>query len=176
LIALLGSLLLWQGDRRALQASIDESKQERLAAQSESEELRASVNKERARAQELTQINSVLASPNQYEVLSLRATEDAPATMAASSATVYWNKQDQKWVVTADLPRPPEGKAYQLWFVTSGGPVSAGLIKPDETGHGFVVVNVPPDAEKIVAAAITLEPQNGSPQPTTPVIAAGKAA
>jgi anti-sigma-K factor RskA len=176
LVALLGSLLLWQSDRRTLQASINESKEERIAALREGEELRASVNKEKARAQELAQINSVLATPDHYEVLSLKATENAPANMAATSGTVYWDKQDQKWVVTADLPRPPEGKAYQLWFVTSGGPVSAGLIEPDETGHGFAVVNVPPNVAAIEAAAITLEPKTGSPQPTTPIVAIGKAA
>jgi len=176
LIACLGSILLWQSERRALQASINRSKEETLAALRESEELKASLIKREARSQELAQINSVLASPDQHEVLSLNATEDAPATMAASSGTVYWNKQDHKWVVSADLPRPPEGKAYQLWFITSGGPVSAGLMKPDETGHGFMVVDVPSGGETIVAAAITLEPDGGSPQPTSPVLAMGKAA
>jgi anti-sigma-K factor RskA len=175
LIACLGSVLLWQSDRRALQASIDESKAERLAALRERDELRSSLSKQEVRSQELAQINAILASPDQPVVLSLKMTEDAPATMAASSATVYWNKQGHKWLVSADLPRPPEGKAYQLWFITPGGPVSAGLMKPDETGHGFMVVNVPSDAETIVAAAITLEPEGGSPQPTSPVLAMGKA-
>lgn len=176
LIALLGSLLLWQGDRRNLKASINTSKEETVAALKDNEELRARASKESARAQELAQINSILASPDRHEILALKATENAPATMAASAGTVYWNKRDQKWLVTADLPRPPEGKAYQLWFVTKGAPVSAGLILPDETGHGFIVVNVPSSVESIVAAAITLEPQTGSTQPTTPILAIGKPA
>jgi anti-sigma-K factor RskA len=159
LIALLGSLLVWRNDRRTLQASINESKSE-----------------QNAKAQELAQIKSILASPDQYEVLSLKATPDAPATMTTTSGTVYWNKGDQKWVVTTDLPKPPEGKVYQLWFVTTGTPVSAGLIEPDEDGHGFLVVNVPQSVSTIVAAAITLEPRNGSPQPTMPILAVGKAA
>jgi anti-sigma-K factor RskA len=176
LIALLGSLLVWRTDRQALQASINESREEMLAAEKESEELRKRVVKENARAEEMAQINSVLATPDQHEVLSLKATADAPATMAASSGAVYWNKRDQRWVVTADLPKPPEGKAYQLWFVTDGAPVSAGLMEPDETGHGFMVVNVPANVEKIAAAAITLEPKGGSLQPTMPILAIGKAA
>ncbi|HVG20325.1 MAG TPA: anti-sigma factor [Blastocatellia bacterium] len=176
LIALLSSLLLWRSDRRTLQASINDSKAEAVAALREGEELRSSANKERTRAQELAQINSALAASNQYEVLSLKATENAPATMAASSGAVYWDKQDKRWIVTTDLPRPPEGKAYQLWFVTSGAPVSAGILEADESGHGFKVVNVPPNVEAIVAAAITLEPQSGSPQPTTPILAIARAA
>jgi anti-sigma-K factor RskA len=123
----------------------------------------------------LAQINSVLAAAGQYEILSLKATESAPATMASASGTVYWDKKGQKWVVTTDLPQAPEGRAYQLWFVTSGAPVSAGLLGTDETGHGFMVVNVPPDAQAIVAAAITLEPKSGSAQPTSPILAVGKA-
>ena len=175
LIALIGSLLLWRSDRRALQASVNESREERLAAVRESEELRKRAARETVRAEELAQINSVIASPNQFEVLSLKPTGDAPATMAASAGAVYWNKRDQRWVVSADLPTPPEGKAYQLWFVTDGAPVSAGMMEPDETGHGFMVVNVPANIEKIVAAAVTLEPQGGSVQPTMPILAMGKA-
>jgi anti-sigma-K factor RskA len=176
LIALLGSLMLWRSDRQALQASINASREETLAAERESEELRRIAAKENARADELAQVNAVLASPDQLEVLPLKATGDAPASMAASSGTVYWSKRDQRWVVTADLPKPPEGKAYQLWFVTDGAPVSAGLMEPDENGHRFMVINVPAHVEKIVAAAITLEPQGGSLQPTMPILAIGKAA
>lgn len=174
MIALLGSLLLWQSDRRSLQAAINGSKAETVAAIREGEELRSTVGKERARAQELAQINSVLAAGGQYEILPLKATESAPATMASASGTIYWDKQDQKWIVTTDLPQAPEGKAYQLWFVTSGPPVSAGLLGTDEAGHGFMVVNVPPNVQAI-AAAITLEPKSGSAQPTSPILAIGKA-
>ena len=176
LIGLLGSLLLWQQDKRALQASINESKNETLVTIRERDEIRESLREQETTAEELTAIKSILAVPNRYEVLSLKATGNAPETMHAPSGTVYWNKGDQKWVVTADLPQPPEGKAYQLWFITPGAPVSAGMLKPDETGHGFLIINVPQSVPTIVAAAITLEPQEGSPQPTTPVLAIGKAA
>jgi anti-sigma-K factor RskA len=157
LIALLSSLFLWRNDRQNLQASINEGKSEQSS-----------------KTEELAQIKSILASPDQYDVLSLKATPDAPETIPAASGTVYWNKLDQKWVVTTDLPQPPEGKVYQLWFVTAGTPVSAGLIKPDEDGHGFLIISVPQSIPTIVAAAITLEPQNGSPQPTMPILAMGK--
>jgi anti-sigma-K factor RskA len=174
LVALLGSLFLWGSDRRTLQAAINGSRAETAAAIRQGEELRTSVNKERARAEELAQVNSVLAA-GRYEVLSLKPTESAPTTMASAAGTIYWDKQYQKWIVTTDLPRAPEGKAYQLWFVTSGAPVSAGILGTDEAGHGFMVVNVPPDVQAISAAAITLEPASGSAQPTAPILAVGKA-
>ena len=175
-VALLVSLLMWQSDRRTLQASINESKNETLAAVKENTEIKESLSKQSASGEELAQINAILASPNQYQMLTLKATENAPQTMSSASGTVYWNKRDKKWVVTADLPPPPEGKAYQLWFVTSDSPVSAGMITPDETGHGFLVTDVPSSIQTVVAAAITLEPLGGSLQPTMPIIAMGKAA
>jgi hypothetical protein len=176
LVALLISLLMWQSDRRNLQASINESKNETLAAVNENKEIKENLNKQSARGQELAQINAILSSPNQYEIVSLKATENAPATLSSASGTVYWNKRDKKWVVTADLPQPPEGKAYQLWFVTTDKPVSAGMIRPDETGHGFLATDVPSNVRTVVAAAITLEPSGGSLQPTMPIIAMGKPA
>jgi len=175
LVGLLVSLLVWQSDRRNLQASINQSKNETLAAVKENKEIKESLSKQSARGEELAQINAILASPDQYQRFTLKATENAPEAVSAATGTVYWNKRDKKWVVTADLPQPPEGKAYQLWFVTAGAPVSAGMIRPDDTGHGFLVTDVPSGVQTVVAAAITLEPSGGSPQPTMPIIAMGKA-
>jgi len=71
--------------------------------------------------------------------------------------------QGNRWVVTADLPPAPEGKVYQVWFVTPTAKISAGLISPNNTGHGFTVVQFPPNVGTLAAAAITLEPEGGSP-------------
>ena len=77
-------------------------------------------------------------------------------------------------MVTADLPPAPEGKVYQVWFVTPTAKISAGLISPNNTGHGFTVVQFPSNIGMLVAAAITLEPEGGSQQPTMPIYALGK--
>ena len=77
-------------------------------------------------------------------------------------------------MVWADLPPAPEGKVYQLWCVTPESKISAGLIAPDKTGHGFAVVRFPSDVTQLAAAAITLEPEGGSEQPTMPIYALGK--
>jgi anti-sigma-K factor RskA len=78
-------------------------------------------------------------------------------------------------VVTADLPPAPEGKVYQLWFVTPDAKISAGLINLDKNGHGFTAVQFPPSVTQLAAAAITLEPEGGSEQPTMPIYALGSA-
>jgi anti-sigma-K factor RskA len=119
---------------------------------------------------ELAEINGVLASAEHREIA---LAGQAPA--GSASAKVYWDVKSNKWVVTANLPPAPKGKVYQLWFVTAQEKISAGLIVPDESGHGFTVTNVPSNIGAIAAAAITLEPEGGSEQPTMPIYALGMA-
>lgn len=61
---------------------------------------------------------------------------------------------------------PPEGRAYQAWFVSADGSArSAGLIGEDQLDDGGVVLQGSP--EGAAAVGVTLEPAGGSPQPTT---------
>ncbi len=65
------------------------------------------------------------------------------------------------------VPEPEPGTVYQLWLIQPGqGPVSAGLM-PDSTQPTVLSGN----AATATAAAITVEPDTGSPQPTTKPIA-----
>lgn len=135
-------------------------------------ELALDFARERRKAEEALQINEVLTAP-EHRQIALEGQPPAPS----SSGKVFWDVQKNRWVVSADLPPPPKGKVYQLWFVTKKNePISAGLIPTDESGHGFkVVTNVPGDITSIGAAAITLEPDGGSQQPTMPIYTMGKA-
>ena len=166
LIGLAYSFTAWRLERRSLQAALEN---ERAQTASQASTFREELAKKTALSDELAQINSVLSSPR-FRIIEL-AGED-PARI--SSARVYWDVQGNRWVVTADLPPPPQGKIYQLWFVTPSARISAGLIKPDKSGHGFSVGQFPPEAARLAAAAITLEPEGGSEQPTMPLVAVGK--
>ena len=132
--------------------------------------LQIEIGRERARTNELSQINQVLDSPDHREIV-LAGQAPAPS----SSARVYWDTKNNRWVVTADLPQAPRGKVYQLWFVTADAKVSAGLIQPDESGHAFAIAKVPADLGPVAAAAITLEPEGGSEHPTMPIYVLGAA-
>lgn len=73
-----------------------------------------------------------------------------------------------------DLPQPPEGMAYELWWITEKeGPVNAGVFQPDTRGLGRVEAGVPGDAGTIQAAAVTIEPAAGVPKPTGPMVLLG---
>lgn len=72
------------------------------------------------------------------------------------------------------LPALPAGKVYQLWFIEQGkAPIPSVTFRPEPSGHAMVQqIPVPPGA-KLSLAAVTVEPEGGSPAPTTPPILAG---
>ena len=60
----------------------------------------------------------------------------------------------------------PGDKAYQLWFVTTTGPVSASVFTPDNQGSAEIVAGINPAMAQPTAMAVTLEPAGGVPAPT----------
>src|SRR5262245_2170620 len=90
-----------------------------------------------------------------------------------SRADVYLNRRDQKLLVAADMAPAPPGQVYQLWYLAPG-PKSAGLVRTGLTGHGFTELTIPADLGTLGGAAITLEPEGGSEQPTMPIYVVGK--
>jgi anti-sigma-K factor RskA len=87
---------------------------------------------------------------------------------------LFWDRKRNSAVINGFRLKPvPEGKAYQLWFIKDGKPVPSVTFKPEPTGHARVEqVPVPTDG-KVSAAAITVEPAGGSPQPTSPILLVG---
>jgi anti-sigma-K factor RskA len=75
--------------------------------------------------------------------------------------------------VGAFSPAPP-GKDYQLWFVTSESKVSAGLIKANPDGPTCTTAPISNDLPHVTVVGITLEPEGGSPSPTTPFWTLGR--
>lgn len=95
----------------------------------------------------------------------LAAADDEP------TLRVFWNESRDVIVVSAfNLPSPPSGRTYQLWGIgDAGSPISLGTFDTDATGSAVVLLNQGtdvPDAATLQLAALTLEPEGGSPQPT----------
>ncbi len=73
-----------------------------------------------------------------------------------------------------NMPALPPQKAYELWLIpVNGAPVPAGVFKPDAHGSASVVNPVLPAAVEAKAFAITVENENGSTAPTTPILMMG---
>ena len=83
-----------------------------------------------------------------------------------ASARAFWSRSRGLVLTGANLPPLPAGRTYQLWFVTSQAPVSAGLLRPDEAGRLTTALNTPADIPAPAALAVTIEPEGGSPGPT----------
>jgi anti-sigma-K factor RskA len=87
---------------------------------------------------------------------------------------LFWDRQRQLAIVHGFRLKPlPAGKAYQLWFIKDGAPVPSVTFKPGSSGAATVERIPVPEGGAISAAAVTVEPETGSTQPTSPIVMVG---
>jgi anti-sigma-K factor RskA len=153
-LAVLSGLLFWQNSQLMRERS---KLAEQVARQTE---------QRAAREQEL---NEILAP-------SARVIPLAGAAAPQASAKLVWDTARHEWVVYIhDLPGAPPDKDYQLWYITADqSKISAQVFRPDAQGRSHLRLSVPPEiAPHLAAAAVTLEPQGGSAQPTGEIFLQG---
>ncbi|KAA1424054.1 anti-sigma factor [Nocardioides antri] len=86
-----------------------------------------------------------------------------------SRATVVVSRSEGRAVVlTEDMAPAPEGKDYQLWLQDPSGDIDPAGLMPDQADATVLLEG---DASDATWAGITVEPDGGSPQPTTDPIA-----
>ena len=126
---------------------------------------------EATRAAERAQLRmAVLISPDLKQV-SLAG--QPPAPRAAGRA--FWSRSNGLLFAANELPPLPAGRTYQLWFLTTGAPVSAGLIRPDQNGRVTAAFDTPPGTPDPTGLAVSIEPDGGVPAPTGAIYLAGLA-
>lgn len=98
------------------------------------------------------------------ELLSAPDVQVHAVTLADGStgSYVFSPSQDRGLFTSAASPSLPQGRTYQVWTVHDGQPVGSGLFE----GEGPVRIWIE-NVSGAEAAAITIEPAGGSPQPTT---------
>lgn len=91
------------------------------------------------------------------------------AQLGAATATVIVSREmDKVAIETRDMTPAPEGQDYQLWFSHPDGTVSDAGVMPRDEDAEMVLEN---DLGDAVGVAMTMEPEGGSPQPTSdPVV------
>lgn len=82
-----------------------------------------------------------------------------------SGEVVVLESGDAAILSLAELDRPEQGFVYQAWLIADGSPASAGTFVPDETGFANVLIRG--DLDQVQIVAVTVEPEGGSPQPTS---------
>jgi anti-sigma-K factor RskA len=104
------------------------------------------------------------------QLTTLTATGDAPPIVQ-----VFWNRPGKTLVLNTFRLQPvPAGRVYQLWLMPKNGkPIPSITFNTESTGHQLVeAVSVPSDTE-LGGFALTVEPEGGSPQPTSAPILFG---
>ncbi len=122
-----------------------------------------------------------LAGTNTYQheqATALAAINAAPDAQRAISpvsgggtATLVWSAQlGQSAVIATDLPKLAEDKTYELWYIKDGAATPAGTMDSSGTVASWRVLNGEMTAG--VTVGMTVEPDGGSPKPTTqPILA-----
>lgn len=72
-------------------------------------------------------------------------------------------------LIASNLPALPAGKAYEMWVIPKGAaPRPAGLFQSGPQGTAFHILPGAVDAS--VTLAVTVEPESGSPAPTSDIL------
>jgi hypothetical protein len=101
-------------------------------------------------------------------VVELRGAGPSPK----ASGRMVWNDRAGGHLFVANLPQPPEGKAYELWTLEAGGPRPAGVFRVDASGRASHRVDPAPGTTP--KFAVSLEPEAGVPAPTGPIVLASR--
>lgn len=123
----------------------------------------------RTQVAEQREILQILRSP-EAQLVALGGQRPSPT----ASGRMWWQRGVGGFFVASGLPVTPPGKTYQLWAIAEGKPVSAGVFEVDPNGNGTLRVKPLPEAARVEAFAVTLEPADGLPQPSGEMYLAGK--
>ena len=117
----------------------------------------------------------------QEVVSTLTSTDAMRVTLVAAQTppqpqgrAIYVRDRSSLIFLASNLPSLPTQKVYELWLIpTNGAPIPAGVFKPDAQGSASVIEPPLPGGVEAKAFAITVEPEQGSATPTTPIVMMG---
>lgn len=148
-------------------------------ARTQSAALQARVGRaESTLASAQTQLNSaqsqlaVFAAPDSRRV-TLLAQKGAPEGV---SGRADWSPSRGLALSVSNLPAPLAMRDYQVWLLTGGAPVSAGLLPRDAVDGRTIVFTAPAGAQAPIGVALSEEPEGGVPQPGNRIYLVGRMA
>ena len=108
--------------------------------------------------------------PMAEQIMAAPDVRSVSADLAGGKATVVFSRdRNAGMLLMNNVPPPSQGTVYQMWLVGDKGPVSAGTMDTaavtPSTTHMFS------DLGNSSMLAFTVEPGNGSPQPTGKIYA-----
>jgi anti-sigma-K factor RskA len=119
---------------------------------------------EHARAQEIID----MMNDPKAQHMTLVAARSAPQPQVK---TIYVREKGHVLLIANNLPKPPADKAYELWLLPAEGkPMPCGTFKTDWRGHTMKLLGTGRQGVNAKGFAVTVEPENGSPWPTTQAV------
>ena len=111
-------------------------------------------------------VQSLQSKPQEPQMVTL----GGAGTEQGARAELLTLEGDRAVLVVENMPPVPEGKTYQIWVIEDNVPKPSGLFKPRQDSDAAVVEH-PVEGGDIIA--VTVEPDGGSPKPTSdPMLAA----
>jgi hypothetical protein len=158
-VLLLAGAVVWG---LALQQRLERAERERAALAADLSSARAQLERGEIERAALLRHLAVLGSGGLQQV-QLAALPPAPG----ASARMFVDPGSGQALFSATgLASLPQGRTYQLWYISGGKPVSAGVFDVGADGQGRLLVDEAPAPAGVEAWAVTVEPAGGVPQPT----------
>ena len=109
-----------------------------------------------------TTLVEILSSPG-AGMKDLHGTTEAPG----ASAKIVYDSTGRAILIVNGLPRPPQGKEYQLWFIEAKhAPRPGNTFSTDSAGRAQVNEHILAQDRDYSVLAVTLEPAGGVKSPT----------
>jgi anti-sigma-K factor RskA len=160
----------WAGVRQArLGRKVEHLRAERDLLERQVASLGRELGVARTEARRMAATLAILSTPG-ARAIRLAGLEPAPGAIGETFIEP-WHGRAVFWAF--HLPAPAPGKTYQLWWIGSAGPVSAGTFDVDARGQGRVEIDRVDRPEEVQAWAVTIEPAGGVPQPTGAMVLKG---
>ncbi len=87
------------------------------------------------------------------------------------SVTIFADSARHRWLVRCDGLAPnARDQAYQLWFITDRGMATAALMPMDEDQPMVMGLEMPRADQRVMGAAMSIEPRGGSTSPSGPMV------
>ncbi|MBI3944125.1 MAG: anti-sigma factor [Chloroflexi bacterium] len=142
LLLLMNGVLLWQ---------LNQTQQQVQQATTQSQQLRNLISE---MSQQGSRTVVLQAEPN--------VAPDGKAAVIINPETT------EAYLLVQSLPKLPQGRVYQIWLNDGKNRISGGLFTVDANGQAIVKIVAPNPLGNYRVLGITVEPDGGSPGPTSP--------
>jgi hypothetical protein len=154
--------LAWAGLCAALVAALVYTAFDRQSAAAELAEVRQALDQTRNTLSLREAALEFLRRPDTRMLKTGAAAQQQPV------AKVFVNPQQGVLMVANNLPRLEPGRTFEMWIVPkAGNPRPFGLFKALPDGSAMHLQTAPVSLDEAAAVALSIEPEGGSPQPTT---------